>query len=67
MSSHTTAADFTRWTEKARSMSVSALLYSMNDASACAISFDSFDPIAAGRYADEASTYGMELARRRAA
>jgi hypothetical protein len=35
--------------------------------SECARNFDSFDPIAAGRYADEASTYGQELNRRRAA
>jgi hypothetical protein len=48
-------------------MTVAALLWSIRDASECARNFDSFDPIAAGRYADEASTYGQELARRRAA
>jgi hypothetical protein len=67
MTSHATAADFANWEAKAKSMTIAALLWSIRDASECARNFDSFDPIAAGRYADEASTYGQELARRRAA
>jgi hypothetical protein len=67
MTRHSTAADFTNWESKAKSMTVAALLWSIRDASECARNCDSFDPIAAGRYADEASTYGQELARRRAA
>jgi predicted DNA-binding ribbon-helix-helix protein len=67
MTSHATAADFATWETKAKSMTVAALLWSIRDASECAQNFESFDPIAASRYADEASTYGQELARRRAA
>lgn len=66
MSNHATASDFDRWESKARTMSVAALLWSIKDASECARNFDSFDPVTAGRYADEASCYGQELARRRA-
>jgi predicted DNA-binding ribbon-helix-helix protein len=64
MTHHATAADFTNWESKAKSMTVAALLWSIRDASECARNFDSFDPIAAGRYADEANTYSQELARR---
>ena len=67
MTRHATATDFATWEAKAKSMTVAALLWSIRDASDCARNFDSFDPIAAGRYADEASTYGQELNRRRAA
>ncbi len=67
MTRHASADDFSRWAEKARTMTTSALLWSIQDASQCAINFEHFDPIAAGRYADEAGTYGQELARRRAA
>jgi hypothetical protein len=67
MTRHATAADFAAWEAKAKSMTVAALLWSIRDASNCARNFDGFDPITAGRYADEASTYGQELARRRAA
>ncbi|NBT53204.1 MAG: hypothetical protein EBT12_16945 [Marivivens sp.] len=64
---HATAADFEAWETRARTMTNAELLWSIRDASECARNFDSFDPIAAGRYADEASTYGQELNRRRAA
>jgi predicted DNA-binding ribbon-helix-helix protein len=67
MTRHATAADFTNWESKAKSMTIAALLWSISDASECSRNFDSFDPVAAGRYADEASAYGQELARRRAA
>ena len=65
MTKHATAADFANWEFKAKSMTIKELLWSIRDASECARNFDSFDPVAAGRYADEASTYEQELNRRR--
>ena len=65
MTKHATAADFANWESKAKSMTIKELLWSIRDASECARNFDSFDPVAAGRYADEASTYEQELNRRR--
>jgi hypothetical protein len=67
MTKHATAADFANWESKAKSMTIPALLWSIRDASKCARNFDGFDPVTAGRYADEASTYAQELNRRRAA
>jgi hypothetical protein len=66
MSQHATAEDFANWTEKAKSMTDSALIYSARDAFQCAKNFDRIDGVVAGRYADEGHTYYQELAKRRA-
>ena len=60
-----TAADFTRWEAKARSMTTAELLYSARDARQAEAAMRGWNPIAEGRYSDEASTYGDELRRRR--
>jgi len=65
MTKHTTATDFARWESKAKTMTDAALTWSIRDAFQCARNLDSFDPVAAGRYSDEASTYAQELSRRR--
>ena len=65
IANHATAADFTRWRERAESMSDAELLYSARDARAAAEAMRGWNPIAEGRYDDEAHTYGDEIRRRR--
>ena len=65
MTSPATVADFTRWEAKARSMTTAELLYSARDARQAEAAMRGWNPIAEGRYSDEASTYGDELRRRR--
>jgi hypothetical protein len=60
-----TPQDFARWAEKARSMSDSELLYSARDCRKAEEAMRGWNPIAEGRYSDEAFTYGDELRRRR--
>jgi hypothetical protein len=48
-------------------MTTDCLLWSAKDARAAAQAMRGWNPIAEGRYDDEASTYGMELTRRRRA
>ena len=60
-----TAADFSRWEAKAKAMTDAELLYSARDARAAAEAMRGWNPIAEGRYDDEAFTYGDELRRRR--
>jgi len=66
IANYATAADFQKWEDRVRSMTTACLLYSARDARAAAKAMRGWNPIAEGRYDDEASTYGMELARRRA-
>lgn len=65
MTRYATPEDFARWEEHAETMNASALIYSAKDARAAAAALDSHDPVAAGRYTDEAMTYERELRRRR--
>jgi hypothetical protein len=60
-----TAKDFSRWQEKARTMSDSELLYSAKDCRRAEEAMRGWNPVAEGRYADEAFTYGDEIRRRR--
>lgn len=64
---HATAADFASWTERAKGMTVAALLYTINDCRQAAEAMCGWNPIKEGFYMDQASTYGMELNRRKAA
>jgi hypothetical protein len=66
MLTHATAADFTRWEAKAATMTDAELLWSAQDARQAEAAMRGWNPIAEGRYSDEASTYGDELRRRRA-
>jgi hypothetical protein len=61
-----TAADFARWEAKAKTMTDAELLYSARDARAAAEAMRGWNPVAEGRYDDEAFTYGDEIRRRRA-
>ena len=60
-----TAADFARWEAKAKTMTDAELLYSARDARAAAEAMRGWNPVAEGRYDDEAFTYGDEIRRRR--
>jgi len=61
-----TAEDFQRWEAKAKAMTDAELLYSARDCRQAEAAMRGWNPIAEGRYSDEASTYGDELRRRRA-
>ena len=64
---YATAEDFANWEAKAKSMTDAELLWSARDARQAEQAMRGWNPIAEGRYSDEASTYGMELTRRRRA
>jgi len=59
-----TTEDFDTWERKARNMTMAQLVWSRTDAIEAARAVETFDPSGAGRYIDEACTYGREIARR---
>jgi hypothetical protein len=67
IATYATAADFANWEARAKIMTDAQLLYSARDARSAAQAMRGWNPIAEGRYDDEAFTYGDELRRRRAA
>ncbi len=62
-----TAADFTAWETKAKTMSVAELLYTVRDCQAAEAAMRGWNPVKEGFYSDQACTYGMELTRRQRA
>jgi hypothetical protein len=62
-----TAEDFAKWQAKASTMTIAELLYSARDARNAESAMRGWNPIAEGRYSDEACTYGDELRSRRLA
>ncbi len=56
-----TAEDFTRWSERAVTMTTDALRWSIADALSASHAIDSHDPVRSGYYRDEALTYQNEL------
>lgn len=67
MDNHATAADFADWAERAKGMTVAGLLYTVKDCYQAAQAMRGWNPVKEGFYMDQASTYGVELSRRRAA
>ena len=67
MITHATVADFDRWRLKAEAMTTAELYYSASDARRAAEAMRGWNPIAEGRYDDEAFTYGDEIRRRKGA
>ena len=63
---HATAADFQKWEEQAKSMTTDCLRYSAADCRKVEALWRGVDPMVEGFYSDQAATFGMELARRRA-
>jgi len=56
-----TAEDFTRWSERAVTMTTESLRWSIGDALAASRAIDGHDPVRSGYYRDEALTYQSEL------
>ena len=61
---YATPADFARWEQRAKGMTDSELIGSAHLARAAAAAMRGWNPIAEGRYDDEAFTYGDEIRRR---
>ena len=66
IANHATAQDFATWEARAKGMTMAELIYSAQDARQAEQAMRGWNPIAEGRYSDEASTYGDEIRRRRA-
>ena len=66
-SEYATAADFSRWEARAKAMTMAELLYTVRDCQQAEAAMRGWNPIKEGFYSDQASTYGMELTRRRRA
>ena len=66
IANHATPQDFSNWEAKAKAMPMAELIYSAQDARQAEQAMRGWNPIAEGRYSDEASTYGDEIRRRRA-
>ncbi len=64
---HATPADFQAWEAKARTMTTAELLYAARDCREAEAAMKGWNPVREGFYSDQASTYGMELNRRRSA
>jgi hypothetical protein len=64
IANYATAADFASWEAKAKTMTIAELRWSAQDARRAAEAMRGWNPIAEGRYDDEAHTYGDELRRR---
>ena len=62
---YATAEDFSHWEAKARAMTDAELIYSARDCRQAEAAMRGWNPVAEGRYSDEAHTYGDELRRRR--
>ena len=62
---HATVADFQRWEELAATMTDAELIYAAADCRKVEAVWRGHDGVVEGFYSDQASTYGMELTRRR--
>ena len=59
-----TAEDFQKWEAQAKTMTISALRYTVIDCFQAADAMRGWNPSREGYYLDQGSTYGMELTRR---
>lgn len=65
LNEYATPADFARWEAQAKTMTVAQLLYTVRDCQQAEAAMRGWNPVKEGYYSDQASTYGMELTRRR--
>jgi hypothetical protein len=65
LTEYATPEDFAAWETKAKTMTVAELLFTVRDCQQAEAAMRSWNPIKEGFYSDQASTYGMELTRRR--
>lgn len=64
MNRHATAADFTRWEEMAKTMTMAELRWACLDCFRTATNWRGFDAVVEGFYIDQGCTYGDEIRRR---
>ena len=64
-SEHATAADFTAWGLKAKTMTFRELVHTVRDCQEAEQAMRGWNAVKEGFYSDQACTYGMELTRRR--
>ena len=62
---HATAEDFNTWEAQAKTMTDAELLYVARDCRKVEALWRGVDGMVEGFYSDQASTFGMELTRRR--
>jgi hypothetical protein len=62
---YATPEDFATWAARAKTMTAAELLFTVRDCQQAEAAMRGWNPIKEGFYADQASTYGMELTRRR--
>lgn len=65
IANYATPDDFAKWEAQAKTMSISALIYTIKDCQQAEAAMRGWNPIKEGFYSDQACTYGMELSRRR--
>jgi hypothetical protein len=65
LTEYATPEDFTAWETRAKTMTVAELLFTVRDCQQAEAAMRGWNPIKEGFYSDQASTYGMELTRRR--
>jgi len=62
---YATPADFAKWEAQAKEMTDAELLYTVRDCQQAEAAMRGWNPVKEGYYSDQASTFGMELTRRR--
>jgi hypothetical protein len=62
---HATPQDFATWETRAKAMSAAELLFTVKDCQEAEAAMRGHNPVKEGFYSDQASTFGMELTRRR--
>jgi len=62
---YATPENFQTWEKQAKTMSESELLFVINDCRRAEEAMRGWNSVKEGFYSDQASTYGMELQRRR--
>lgn len=65
MTEYATAADFCKWEAQAKAMTTAGLLYTIKDCREAESAMCGHNPVKEGYYSDQASTFGMELNRRK--
>ncbi len=67
MTEYATAADFCKWEEQAKAMTIAQLLYAAKDCREAEAANRGWNLIKEGYYSDQAATFSMELNHRKAA
>ena len=65
LTEYATPQDFATWEARAKTMSAAELLFTVKDCQKAEAAMRGHNPVKEGFYSDQASTFGMELTRRR--